>query len=488
MAKTELPITGGFYENRSLPISSQECTNYYVHINQGGGQAKESLFGTAGINQLATSGVLTTDANRGSHVMDGIAYFVNGTSLYRLTRTISGTGAETFALDNLGTVAGSGQVSMADNGTQLCIVVPAATSNAYIWNEGTTTFTDITSATNFKANGEPQHVVFVDGYFLFTTDSSKFIVSALNDGTTYSALDVLTAEADPDDIVAPIVHNNIVYIGGGETFEPFQNIGGSGFPFQRIKGGVMNKGVFAPFSLINVSDTFFFIGGGTNEGPSVYAFSGNGFSPVSSDGIDFILEGLTDTQMSNVFAWAYSENGARFVGFALPSTTIVYDLTSQRWHERKSFDVIDDVADEFRFRVNSVTKAYGRILVGDSIDGRVGELSLDFLDEYGTNIVSRVSTMPFSNNGDRILVALLEAQLEAGVGNDNDSNPTISLERSLDGKTWSDPAERLVGKMGQYQNRAQWRRQGRAANTECFRFSQSGKFKKVLIKLQADLL
>ena len=99
MPPTSLPLTGGFYVSRSLPISAQECSNLYVHINEGGGLADESLFGTPGINQLATSGGVL-EVNRGSHVMAGIAYYVNGGELYRLTRTISGTGVESFALDS----------------------------------------------------------------------------------------------------------------------------------------------------------------------------------------------------------------------------------------------------------------------------------------------------------------------------------------------------------------------------------------------------
>ena len=48
--------------------------------------------------------------------------------------------------------------------------------------------------------------------------------------------------------------------------------------------------------------------------------------------------------------------------------TLVYDVITQRWHERKS--VVN--AQDIRWRVNSLVTAYGRILVGDSQDGRIG--------------------------------------------------------------------------------------------------------------------
>ena len=85
MAKTQLPMTNGFYVSRSLPTSAQECVNMYVHVNQRGGLSERSLWGTPGINQLTTTGV-AQQINRGAHEKNGIPYFVNGNTLYSLDR------------------------------------------------------------------------------------------------------------------------------------------------------------------------------------------------------------------------------------------------------------------------------------------------------------------------------------------------------------------------------------------------------------------
>lgn len=483
MPKTQLPFTNGFYMSRSLPVSAQECKNLYVHIVQKGGLANEVLYGTPGTHELATSGT-SLHINRGSWVMNGIPYFVNGTALYRLNRIISASGDETFTLDSLGTIPGTTRVSMADNGTQLCVLVPGG--NGYIWVEDTTTFTQITDG-DFTANGNPQHVVFIDGYFLFTTDTKKFIISALNDGLNYLATDVGTAEADPDDIVAPIVLGNDLYIAGDHTLEPFRNQPvGAAFPFIRIDGAIESVGVAAQFSLIKSSSAFFFIGGGENDEPSIYQFDGS-MSIVSDDGIDNILGALTEAQLSAVFSWSYSQGGSRFVGWTLPTTTIVYELVSKRWHERKSFDIIDSVSAEFRWRANSVVKAYNRILIGDNQDGRIGSVDLDFYDEYDQNILRSVATMPFSNLGERLLVPMIELTMESGTGNFDDPEPKIRMERSVDGKTWYDSRTRNIGKVGEFKKRAIWRRNGRAARLELFRFLTSAKVKIVMAKLEANI-
>jgi hypothetical protein len=474
MPVTQLPIANGFYVSDSLPIAAQECTNWYPNIVQGAGLAQETLFGTEGIVQLATSGVLD-NVNRGSHEMAGKPYFVNGERLYRLDES-----GGAYTLTFIGDVEGTVRVSMADNGTQLMVLVP--NGNGYIYNHVTDTFSQITDS-DFTANGVPQFVVFIDGYFLITTDSKKFIVSSINDGLSYNALDFGTAESDPDEIVAPVVYKNQLFISGGQTFRAFQNIGGADFPFQRT-GLFLQKGCYAPYSLVNAQDTFMWVGGGENEGPAIWALNGNSTVKVSTTAIDSLLSKLSDTQVAGIYSWAYASKGAYFIGFALPATTLVYDTTSQRWHERKSFLEGNLGA----LRVSSVVKAYNNILCGDIIDGRIGQFDQSVYTEYGNTIVRRVATQPFQNNMQSVFFPSLELTVESGVGNEAVVDPQIVLERSKDGKTWSGPIARSIGKIGEYTRRAIWRRNGRAARFEVFRFTLTDAVKPVIIQLTANII
>jgi len=478
VARTPLPIANGFYLSDSLPISAQECVNAYPNIVQAEALSRETLFGTPGSAQV-TPARGTREVNRGAHVLAKVPYFVNGNVLYRVDRSTSGE-LDTFTDVALGTIEGEGRVSMADNGRQMMILVPGG--KGYIFTANPDILNEIVDE-DFRANGDPQHVAFIDGYFAVTTDSKKFIVSALNDGMNYNALDFGTAEADPDDIVAPIVLNNQLFVGGTETLEAFQNIGGDEFPFQRT-GLFIQKGVTSPFTVVNTSTTFMFIGAGHNEAPAIWELAGNSVQKVSTTAIDSVLHGVSDEDLEQAFAWSYAQKGAYFVGFALPSTTLVYDLITQRWHERKS--QVD--AQVVRGRVNSVVAAYGRVLVGDSQDGRIGELSPDILTEYGKNIIRRFSTQPFQNNMEAFLVPGLELTMEAGVGNKEAPDPQVWLDRSLDGKTWTDTRARPIGRVGDYTRRTIWRRNGRAARFEVFRFTVSDAIKFVVIQLTADIV
>ena len=472
MAAAILPIANGFYLSDSLPISAQECTNWYPNIVQAPALSPETLFGTAGTTQLATSGTVL-EQNRGSHTMAGVPYFINGDAIYRLNSDNT--------LSNLGEITGSGRVSLADNGTQLMILVP--NGDGYILTDAPAVLTKITD-TDFTANGAPQHVVFIDGYFAITTDTKKFIVSALNNGLAYNALDFGTAEADPDDIVAPIVFNNQLFIGGSETTEAFQNIGGADFPFQR-SGLFLSKGIKAPFSVVNANDTFMFIGGGENEAPAIWALEGNNYKKVSTTAIDSILATATNEEITGAFSWSYAKKGAYFVGFSIPSTTLVFDVISARWHERKS----NVNGDTIRSRINSVTSAYGLTLVGDSQDGRIGSLDNNVYTEYDNAIIRRVASQPFQNNMQSFTVPSIELTMEAGVGNAAAVNPQVIMDISSDGgKTFRDERSRSIGKIGEYNKRSIWRRNGRVARFDVFRFTFSEPAKPVIIQLTADIL
>lgn len=478
MPITKLPFANGFYVSDSLPLSAQTCINWYPNVSQAPALNADSLFRTPGITQLASSGLLVTDANRGAWVLNNKPYFVNGSTLYRLESDNTLTAIT-------GTITGTGRVSMADNGTQLFIMVPGG--NGYIFTESPDTLAQITDL-DFTANGNPQYVVFIDGYFVLTTDSKKFIVSALNDGLNYNALDFGSAEANPDEIVAPFVFRNQLFIAGTQTTEAFNNVGGTGFPFQR-SGLYLSKGVSAPLSFSFANNTFMWIGGGKNEAPAIWQFAGNDVQKISTTAIDNLLQDLTADELTQTASWSYAEKGAYFVGFTLPNTTIVYDAITQRWHERKSrIESGTGVFSTVRHRVQNVVSAYGKIIVSDAFDGRVGEYSTDIYDEYGENILREFVTQPFQNNMQSFLLPWLELTVESGAGNEDVEDPVIVMEISIDGgKNFRAPKQRSIGKIGEYKRRSIWRRNGRMSRMCCFRFRYSEKANTSILQLTGDV-
>lgn len=475
---TQLNITNGFYVHESLPISNQDCVNWYPITNEKSALSEESLLGTPGIELLTTTGT-TNEYNRGCWEKGGIGYFVNGNVLYSLDYTIDGAGNETFAYTALGTIEGTERVFMADNGTQLMVLVPGG--KAYIYNEQDgTPFQEITDA-DFRANGDPQSLLFIDGYFVCTTDEKKWIISNLNDGTTWDALDFASAEADPDSIVGIALCKNQPYILGSRTTEGFTNIGGSGFPFQR-NNVFFAKGIVGPYAVTNANDTFFIIGKGEKESPAFWMFTESGYQKISTCVIDTILSGYTAAELLNAFCWSIAQRGAYFVGLTLPDRTFVINLIDMKWHERRSHVGVSDV----KWRVSSIMQVYGKLIVGDLYTGNIGKLAADIYKEYTENIRRIVSTMPFTNNLEPIAVPKIELTMETGISNDDCNVPIISLSMSKDGKVFNYERLRSLGMIGEYKKRLIWRRNGRFSRFGVLRFAFSDPVKPVLIRLDAE--
>lgn len=483
----ELPIANGFYEDDSKPISAQECINFIPQVPQTTGLSQAQLIGTPGISQFATAG---SNASRGRHVMDEIAYSVNGTTLYR----INSDGTTT----SLGTIVGSGTVSMADNGLQLMIVVPGST--AYVYTASTGVLAAVTDTDFTTTLGPSDQVIHSDGYFIHFNNSSAaasgrpiFFKSALNDGLSYDALDFGTAEADPDAITGIHEFNNNVYVGGGKTMEPFRNVGGTGFPYQRIPGAIIQKGIKARFTLVDFDNTFVFLGGGENEKPSIWKMVGNSPVKIATQAIESIIQDSTDAEQKEIFATTYSDKTGTFVAFHFKNRVMVYDAQasalsgSPKWHERKSKD---SLGRSVLWRVNGIINAYGQTLVTDNQDGRIGQIENETYTEYGDSMTSIAATMPFSAQGRDVFFSEMELTCESGVGNITSpgDEPLVSREFSDDGGfTFDNQTFRSLGKIGDYKRRQIWRREGHAERYRVYRFTMADPVKKVIIKLEANI-
>lgn len=478
----QLSITNGFYESAALPISAQECTGWYVSNVLTEGLAQQVLFGTPGINEVTNTGIIS-QVNRGSHTKNGIAYVVNGTTLYSVDRTVDINGVETYTNTALGTVLGTSRVLMESINDQLMIVVP--NGNGYIFDETAgTPFQQILDA-DFSAFGAILSLEVIDGFFIVNTVEKTLIASDPNNGLSWNALNFTVVASDPDSVPGIIVLNSQLFAVGRTVTSVYNNQGASvGFPLTQLNDYEFDKGVFAPFTLVKSNQTFMMIGGGIDESPAVWQFTGNGYKKISTPALDALLDSFTDTEISEAFAWSYAKRGAFFVGFTIANITIVYDLATGLWHERKS--VKDE--DNIRYRVNSMTTAYGHIIVADSIDGRIGILDNDILTEYGKEIRRVVSSPNFSDGLNSRRVPMIELTVESGVGNAARKDPVITMDFSDDGgDTFTYQRARKIGKIGETNKRLVWYKNGRFSRFRILRFRLSDPVKAVIIRLDANI-
>ena len=191
--------------------------------------------------------------------------------------------------------------------------------------------------------------------------------------------------------------------------------------------------------------------------------------------------------------WPQPAKGQIFALFTfnsdrIPGKTFVFNGTASAlagvmvWFELQS-----GVTDS-QWRANSIVKAYGKLLVGDDQSGNIGVLDYDNYTEYGNPIFRQAATSPFTADGIAIFAGELEATFESGVGLTlgQGSDPVVRMDFSDDGgRTWSSEFSRSIGKIGKYEQRSLWRRQGRFPVARTIRLTITDPVKANLIKLAA---
>lgn len=461
-----LPIATGSYTSEILTLAAQTCSNWIPIIPQGGALNERALLDRPGLTKFAT----LSGPHRGAIDFNGVYITLNGTTL----SSVASDGTAT----TLGTVTGSGPVSMAKNDDFVVIVTNLG--DGFYYNGSTVTQITDTDYTDIKA----KTVCFVDGYFVFSRfDGTQFFLSAINDPSSFDALDRSTAEERPDPIVACFVYNNLLHVAGTETTEKYNNRGGVNFPFQRINQASSSVGCYSRFTPIEFNNTYCWIGAGKNEGAQIQMLSGGQPQVISTPAIDTELQKFEDGELDQAISMVWQQNGQSIIAFTIASDritdrTFCFNSTSGEWFELKS--------GTSAFRGRSVVRIYNKLLVGDD-SSQVGYFDSSARTDYGNAIFREKASQPFlSQTAAEFRIGKIEAWFEAGTGSASVS-PQLMMDFSDDlGKTWQTETWRGIGEQGQYGVRAKWRKQGLVTRNRVYRFKASDPYLFNFMKLTAN--
>jgi len=436
-------LVGQSYQQRSLPFDAQRTVNMYPVLDETGKETA-MLLGTPGLVEF---GDVTIGTSRGGFVSaNGRCFFVIAGALYEIYE--DGTYTSRGGLNIL-----SGNVTMAENPTQLAI---CDGTYLYILTYSSNSFVEVSDA-DLPSSGT---VTFIDGYFVVNENNSgRFFISALNDGTTWAALDYATAESEPDSLKRVINAAGQLWLLGETTSEIWTNTGASAFPFQRISGAVMQTGIMSPFTARVIGNTLVWCGKDRQGRGIVYA--AQGFTPqrISNEAIEIKLQSVTNSE--DLTSWVYQQDGHTFyviTGGDL-ETTLCYDLTTKSWHERSHFE---DGNHTQHLGICHVY-AFGKHLLGSRVDSKIYEMSLDYYDDAGDEIARDRIFTHLSSEDKRIRYNSLIISMETGVGlqSGQGSDPLISLRLSKDGaRTWSSWYTAQFGAVGKYKTKVGFNRLG----------------------------
>jgi len=391
--------------------------------------------------------------DRGGINWNGTCYRVMGTKLV----TVASDGAVTVLGDVGGPV--NTLVTFDYSFDRLAI---ASGGRLYYWNGALTQVTD-------PDIGTVLDVVWVDGYFM-TTDGTSLVVTELTDPTQVNPLKYGSSEVDPDPVVALLKLRNEIYALNRNTIEVFDNVGGDFFPFQRIDGAQIQKGVIGTFGCCVYLETVAFLGSGRNEQPGIYLGANASAQKISTQEIDILLLNYTEAQLATVKLEARNDKNHQHLYVHLPDRTVVYDAAaSEALGEQVWFTLTTSQVGFSQYRARNLVWAYDKWLVGDPQSSTIGYMVQDIGSHWGQIVRWEFGTLIAYKEGNGAIFNELELVALTGrvaLGTD----PIISTSYSVDGLAWSQDRPIRVGTTGSTKKRLAWFQQGHMLNWRIQRF------------------
>ena len=399
----EFPFCGPSYPAISTVLDAQRAINLYPETALQTSESQIALIGTPGL-----SAPLVTLANspvRALWAGNGRLFAVGGNHFYEISPN---TGA---VLTDYGAMAGdAGGISdlrapcqVVANGTQL-LVMNSVSQQIYNANS-------VGPAMNSVFNGvaleylDGFYVAIATGASLAGSNPNQINTSALGDGTSWPGLAVALRTGSADLTTQLAVVNEQLWIFGQKRIEVWYNAGTSPFPFARIQGATIDQGLLAPFSVVKLDNTLFWLGS-DDRGVAV-VYRANGFQPerVSNHAIEQLIQ-YSGAIGAGINAFGYQEDGHTFYVLNLAGANsghgaaVVYDLTTKMWHERYFYNVGTlEVPRAYCFAsVNSTAGAGGGTptalnFVGDRNTGAIYQMGLQYTND-NTTAIQRIRTAP----------------------------------------------------------------------------------------------
>jgi hypothetical protein len=437
--RIEIPFCGSKYANRSSNINDQRTVNLWPRTQGEGAKARVTLEGTPGLTLVGVAG---TGPWRSIGVeFGGNLYAASGSGLYQLNANLSAT--------LIGTLSTSGGRVELCKGRDYLLVVDGTAGYTY----NGTTFATIADA-DFPVGATD--CFYLDGWFFVNEGSSDQIWrSAIEDPSSWGALNFATAEAAPDNVLATEATYKDAYFFGSDTVQVYYDTGDSTFPLSPYSGGTIDIGIQAKYSLAKSPKGLFFLATSSQGGVSVVQMAGTQYQVISED-IAWSLSQMTVTDDATGFC--YEDNGRNFYQISFPSedVTFEYIIEEGKWAERKSYGI-------GRYLASGHGWIGGRHVIFDYSSGNYYRAEYSVYTESSTAI-ERIRRAPIIHSThNRIIAHSLIIDFEAGTGTatGQGTDPQAMLKWSDDGgHTWSNELWTSMGKIGEYTRRAIWRKLG----------------------------
>jgi hypothetical protein len=327
--------------------------------------------------------------------------------------------------------------------------------------------------------------IWVDGYFMMT-DGEFLIVTELNDPFSVNPLKYGSAEADPDPIKALLKVRNEPHALNRYTIEVFDNVGGSGFPFQRIDGAQIQRGVVGTHACAVFLENVAFVGGGRNEPIAVWLAASGDSVKISTREIDQVLQSYTEQVLEDTVAETRVDKGHQLLYIHLPDRTLVYDGAATQVLGEPVWFILTSGIGINQYRAKNLVWCYNKWLFGDPQSNLIGTFTQEHSNHWGQLTEWEFGTIIIYGEGRGALFHELELVCLNGRA-DLNSDPTILTQYTLDGETWSMQKYIKAGRRGQRSKRLVWLNQGSMRHWRAQRFIGTSDSHLTIARLEARI-
>lgn len=460
----QIPILNGIYADATPDFRTSYPKNL-VPVPKQTGISAGYLRPADGIVEAGTG----PGVNRGGINWNGTLYRVMGTKLVSI--------AEDNTVTEIGDVGTGNRVTFDYGFTYLAI---ASGGRLYLYDG--TTLAQVTD----PDLGAVLDVVWVDGYYM-TTDGEFLVVTDLDDPFAVNPLKYGSSEADPDPVEALLKLRNEIYALNRYTIEVFDNVGTTGFPFQRIAGAQIQKGTVGTHANCVFMDNIAFLGGGRNEAPSIYMGANGSTQKIATREIEEIIATYTEVELAQAFLEERTDKAHQFLIVHLPNHTLVFDgAATQVMGQPVWFMLSSTLVGDGKWNACTVIWCYDKWNVCHPDTDQFGYLDDTISSHWGIDVGWEFGTQIVYNESNGVIFH--EMELIALTGHvASGTSPTIWTQYSSDGETWSVEKPIRAGTLGQRAKRLVWLQQGHMNNWRIQRFRGTSEAHIAMARLEARL-
>lgn len=461
----QVPILSGIYAATTADFRTSYPINL-VPVPKDTGLSQGYLRTADGIELLAT----IDGVDRGGIVWNGVLYRVCGSKLV----SVSDVGVVTV----LGDVGAGGQCSFDYSFDRLAV---SSGGRLYYWDTA-----NLVQVTDLDLGVVLDHL-WIDGYHA-TTDGEFIVVTELNNPVLVNPLKYGSSEYDPDPVLGLLkVAGELVAL-NRHSIEFFSNAGGALFPFQRIDGALITKGVVGTHAKCRYAQAFAFVGGGRNEPISVY-LGGNGTAQkIATREIETLLNQYSESELSQIIVESVEREAHQHLYIHLPNETLVFDAAGSSAAQQPVWFILrSGAAMDAPYRAVNFVYAYGQWIVGDKTESKLGRMTDVTFAQYDQVTGWQFDTALVYNEGRGAIIKGVElvgtvGRAVLGV------QPVVFCSYTKDGLTWSQERARSSGFRGDYGHRITWARYGvRFGHWLGMRFRGVGVTTLAIPRLEVDL-